>query len=184
MKRLLLHKVTLRQSMWAFAALAAFPVVNALFAPIGGCPCRHPMPLGGAEEFEPAELLELVEVRGDQLEELFALYCETIYDVRYHEHEPEWFAGSEHLQLRGEVTLEHVEFEDDEVDGPFARFRIDGEQVASLYLNPRSVGGTHVHASGESYLCRLAAHRAFESLLATDVAPEEGDSVEGSSTSD
>ncbi|MHC4375680.1 MAG: hypothetical protein ACYS26_03675 [Planctomycetota bacterium] len=171
MKRLLLYKVTLRQTMWAFVALAAVPVVDAVFAPIGGCPCRMPVPLGGAVELEPADIVELVEVRGEQLEELFALYCETIHDVRHHEHEPEWFSGSEHLALRGDVSLERVELETDELKGTFARFAIDGELVASLALHPRSLGGSHVHASGSSYLCRLAARRAFESLLATGADP-------------
>ncbi|MHC4377512.1 MAG: hypothetical protein ACYS26_13000, partial [Planctomycetota bacterium] len=78
--------------------------------------------------------------------------------------------------LQGDASLEHVELEADELGGTFARFSIDGEQVASLYLHERSVGGSHVHASGSSYLCRLAARRAFESLLATEAAPEVGDS--------
>lgn len=171
MKRLLLHKVTLRQTMWAFVALAAVPVVDAFFAPIGGCSCRMPVPLGGAIEFEPAEIVELVEEREVQLEQLFALYCETIYEVRHHEHEPEWFAGSEHLQLKGDISLERVEPDAEELGGTFARFSIDGEQVASLALHERSLGGSYVHANGSSFLCRLAARRAFESLLATGADP-------------
>jgi hypothetical protein len=168
MKRLLLQRVSLRQTMWACAALAALPLAGLVLPRLGGCPCRMPVPLGGPVALEAGEIHALVAAREEQLEELFSLYCKTIHDVRHHEHEPEWFSGRAHLKLAGEVDLERVEPDPEDPGGVFARFLIDGELAASLCVSERARPGSSVYARGSSYLCRLAARRAFDALLATE----------------
>lgn len=173
MKRLLLHKLSLRQTVWALVALGALPFVSMAVPRLGSCECGGPAPIPSQVELEPLEVLDLARSRADQLEELFALNCEMIFDVRHHEHEPEWFSGRAHHALDGEVAMEWLEPDRESDYWKFARFTVDGKEVANLVVIDRLTGGSYLHARSDSYLARLAASNAFDALLTT-AAPAEG----------